>query len=423
MLLRFFVLALPITAEIHQLTLNQVAARALGQSPEALLARIEEQKAAEQVRGARDPFIPKIYAGSGLAYSYGFPMSIEGSAPSIVQTRAVASVLNRSQSLHLAQAKEQERGVAAGAQSRREQALAAAVDLFLAAERAARLAEAGQQQIASTQKIAEVVDVRVAEGRELSVESRRAALETAKARQRVADLEAHRDSIASRLAALLGYPTGDRVQPSREERILPELAPSTQEAVRNALARNHDLRRLESAIAAKTLEAEASRAERLPTLDLVAQYGLFAKFNNYEDFFRTFQRHNAQLGVSVQVPLFASTASKARAAQAQLDVDRLRIELAQTKNSISAQIEDRYRDLETATRKRQVSRLDLDLAREQLSIQMARMEEGRATLRDIEQARLADQEKWIAYLESQLETDRARLAILAATGELVAALR
>ena len=56
-----------------------------------------------------------------------------------------------------------------------------------------------------------------------------------------------------------------------------------------ALANNKEVQRLESAMQARGLEARAARSEWLPQIDLIAQYGLFAKFNNYEDYFRTFQ--------------------------------------------------------------------------------------------------------------------------------------
>src|SRR4051794_4552960 len=47
--------------------------------------------AADQVRAhngyleARNTFLPTLYIGSGLAASYGFPLSIEGSAPTIIK--------------------------------------------------------------------------------------------------------------------------------------------------------------------------------------------------------------------------------------------------------------------------------------------------------------------------------------------------
>ena len=69
--------------EVRVLTLRQALDLALAQNPDLLLARLDQQKARYQVTVTHDPFAPKIFAGSGAAWSTGFPNSIEGSAPSI----------------------------------------------------------------------------------------------------------------------------------------------------------------------------------------------------------------------------------------------------------------------------------------------------------------------------------------------------
>ena len=51
------------------------------------------------------------------------------------------------------------------------------------------------------------------------------------------------------------------------------------------------------------------------------------------------------------------------------------------------------------------------------------MEEGRATLRQVEQARFAEHEKWIAFVDAQFSLELARLDLLRRTGGLMAALR
>ena len=52
---------------------------------------------------------------------------------------------------------------------------------------------------------------------------------------------------------------------------------------------------VESQITAKGLEMRSEKAARYPRVDLVAQYALFAKFNHYEDYYRSFQRNNSNL--------------------------------------------------------------------------------------------------------------------------------
>ena len=94
------ILFLPLCAlaEIRTMTLRQALDVAVEQNPEVVLARLDRQKARDQVTVVRDPFVPKIYAGSGAAWTHGFPGSIDGNAPSIFQAKTVMSLFDRPQS-------------------------------------------------------------------------------------------------------------------------------------------------------------------------------------------------------------------------------------------------------------------------------------------------------------------------------------
>src|ERR1051325_9197322 len=137
----FLLLVSRALAEVHPMTLRQAVEMAVRQNPEIALARLDEEKARHGVRVARDPFTPRITVGSGLAYSNGFPMSIEGSAPSIVQARASQFIFNRQQTYLVAQAKEDARGAGMGTAGKREEVAYRTASLYLDAERAGRIGE------------------------------------------------------------------------------------------------------------------------------------------------------------------------------------------------------------------------------------------------------------------------------------------
>src|SRR5579862_4301687 len=128
-------------AEVHIMTLHQAVERAMEQSPDIALAHLDALKAAEAVRVQRDPFTPHVTVGSGLAYTYGFPMSIEGAAPSIVQARASQFLFNRQQSYEVARSKEEARGAGIAASAKSDEVAYRTASLYLDAERAARGAE------------------------------------------------------------------------------------------------------------------------------------------------------------------------------------------------------------------------------------------------------------------------------------------
>lgn len=410
--------------EVRHLTLREAVKTAMEQSPEVTLARLEEQKALQEVRVARDPFTPKVYVGSGLAYTSGFPMSIEGSGPSAFQAKAVGSIYNLPQRYRAAQARENARGAALDVLARRDEAVLRTVLLYLDAQHAARALEAARGQSASLEKVRASVDLRVREGRELPIESRRVSLDLARARQRVQIIEEDLDFAGRSLAAVLGFGADDVVRPADAPEEAPLDLPGTEEAaIAQALEGNPEVRRLESSIVAKGFEVRSYRTMRYPTVDLVAQYGLFTRFNNYEDFFRRFERHNGQVGVSFQLPLWTGPAAKAQAAQAEAEIARLRLQLNQSRNRISLDTRRAFQNVERAATARDVARQDLELQREQVSIRLAQFDEGRASLRQVEEARFAENEKWLALLDAQFALARARFELLRHTGGLTAALR
>jgi outer membrane protein TolC len=419
-----FVLAACATgAQVRHVTLKQAVDLATQQNPEIAMARLDERKADAAVQVARDTFVPKIGAGSGLAYSSGIPMSIEGSTPSIVQAQASESIFNKRLTNLVAAARENARGAAIGTSAKRDEVVLRTALAYLDAERSARMAETVRKEVESLEKIVETVNLRVAEGRELPVEAKRASLDLARSRQRLEALEASREYAEDLLSALLGMDEGQRVRVVVEDRTPAPLPPNEEACVEAALAASTEVRRLESALTAKGFEVRAAKAAKLPTVDLIAQYALLGRFNNYDQFFSKFQRHNGQIGVAFQVPLFAGPGANAQAFQASSEVARLRLQLASTRDNIAIETRHLFEQVKQAESAREVARLDLDVTREQLSVLLAQMEEGRASLRQVEEARLAEDGKWLAFIESSYAVETARFNLLHQTGDLLAALK
>jgi len=425
-LFRFLMLAssaAAVHAELHTMGLRQAVDRALQQNPDITLARLDEQKAAQSVRLARAPFSPTIGAGSGIAYANGFPMSVDGAAPSIVQARAKEFIFNRQQSLTAAAARENARGAGISTEAKRDEIAFRTASIFLDAQRAARLADLARKQVESLQKIAVALEARVSEGRELPIESKRSALSLARGRQRVEQLVDDQDATERSLAVVLGFTADDKVRASPEDLASPALPVDEDAAIQGATQSSKELRKLESALAAKQLEVRAQKASRLPTIDLIAQWGLFAKYNHYADYFRTFQRNNGEIGVAITVPVLPGPGPSAAAAQAEADAARLRIEMNAARNRISLETRQNFQTLHKAETEREVARLDLEVARDQVSILLSQMNEGRATLQQVEQSRFTENEKWIAFYDAQYGAEKAAWDLLHRTGDLIAALR
>jgi outer membrane protein TolC len=410
------------SAEVHRLTLHQAVEIALQQNPDMVLARLDEKRAQDAVRIAKDPFVPKVYGGSGLAYTSGYPNSIEGNAPSIFEAKTSMAIFNRPKSYELAEQRENARTAAISSQSKADDVAFQTATNFLDVQQLANSEQSLQREVEALQRVADSVKLRVNEGRELALDGKRADLDLARTRQRFQALEIDLEYGEASLATVLGYPASDRVEPVAGENAPPEI-PDTAEAVAAiALQNSKEIRRLESQLQAKGLEVRSYRSYRLPQLDLVAQYALFDK-QAYSGYFSKFQRNNGQLGVSIQIPLLVGSASAGYLGQAETDVAKLRAQINSTRNRIALDAQRNYRELKKAESARDVSKLDLEVARDQVNVLIAQMTEGRATQQAIEQARFAEDEKWIAFYEAQHTLERARMDLLHQTGTIIAALK
>ena len=105
----------------------------------------------------------------------------------------------------------------------------------------------------------------------------------------------------------------------------------------------------------------------------MAQYSLLSKYNNYDKFFPRFQRHNVELGASVTIPILTGRSATAYISQAQVDIDKIRTQIGQTRSRITADLQHAYRDIRRTESAQKLARADLDLARDQLTLDLSAM--------------------------------------------------
>jgi outer membrane protein len=422
--LAFFVIfTVAATAETKTMTLKQALDRALEQNPDVLLARLDQQKARDQILIAKDPFYPKVYGGGGFAWTNGYPTSIDGNPPSIFQAHTDMTLFDRQQSYKVAEAKEGLRGSAFDVTRQQEEAAYRVASLFLDAEQAAHSFDAAEKQIESLIKVKAMMDARVADGRELAIVSKRANFEVSKAKHNADVLHQNLIVAETSLAQVLGLGPDDRVRAAEEERVAVALPVSEDASIEEALEHSPELRRLESNMQMKTLEIKGYHAARLPKVNLVAQDNVFAKYNYSTQVNYTFRYNNPEFGASVTIPLLIGKTARAYSSQAEADIAKLRVEVARTRSRITADLRNAYNQVKSAESSRELARDDLDLTREELNVDLALYEEGRLPMATIERLRAVENEKFLTYYVSRQTAERARLNVLRLSGTLLAALK
>lgn len=414
--------ALGVAAEPRTLTLREAVAAAISQNPDLVIARFDQAKAKYAVQIAHDPFVPKIFGGSGAAWTTGFPASINGQPPSIFEAQTVMAVYNRPQAYKVAEARENVRTAELGVEQKRDEAAYRAASLWLDAQQMAEAAEIAHRQVDHLKSLRETTQARLAEGRALPVDLKQAEFDYARAMQRAEALTADQEIAESSLAVILGFPPEDRVAAARQDRMTAEVPASEETSIENAIANSREMKILQSKIQAKGIELRGYKSARYPVVDLVAQYNLLAQYN-FNDFYRRFQRHNGQLGASVTIPLLVGSATRGYLGQAESELARMQAEVNHMRSQITVNTRRDHQLVRKAENARTVARADLELHREKLTVILAQFDEGRVGLKEVEQARIAESEKWIQYYESQHNLERVKLNLLRGTGMLIAAMQ
>jgi outer membrane protein TolC len=402
--------------EAEKLTLRGAVTLALQNSRELALARVQYTVASNLAGVDRAAFHPNLYTGSTPAYSSGFPETPGGAAPSIFS-------MSYTQALFNPLLKEQQHAAEERAKSRKlevdrihDDIIVRTATTYLELAKVRHSLELLRNEEASAEKILGVTRERAAAGQELPVEITRGELTLARIRERVIKLEGRDEILLQQLQNLTGVAEERFIEVETEE---PSFATDQQESelVKLALDNDPGIQEAERERAARQHILRGTRLSYLPTVDAIAKYSVLAKFNNYSEFFRQFQRNNVNVGVMITVPLFsAKTAANVSLAKSQLN--EAEIMLGNKRQQVSLEARQKARNVRELEAGREVARLDLKLAQETLQMVQAKFDEGRATLRDIEQARLDESDKWVAFLDADFARQQGQLTLLQATGQL-----
>jgi outer membrane protein TolC len=406
-------------APAEKLTLKQAVALAVKNSRELAVARLQQTLAEQAATVQRAEFRPNLYAGSGAGYTYGIPQTPGGSAPSIFNVAYIQTLLNPPLHGQLRAAEERAGAQRFAVEQARDAVILRTASAYLELAKVRHSLELLRRERESAQKIVDVTGERAAAGFELSIEVTRAQLARAQVEQHILRLEGREETLEGELHKLTGTPADQRIEVEVEE--LPA-APehSIAELVELAAANNPELKLAEAERRAREQRLKGERGGNFPTLDLVGQYSLLSRINNFDEFFRRFQRHNLNVGVQVRFPLFSARTSSA-VALARTDLNAAELELKNKRSDLEIEVRREARRARELDAAREVARLELQLAQESLRVLQAQFQEGRASLRDLEKARLQESEKWMGFLETDYNRQQAQLELLRTTGQLARA--
>jgi outer membrane protein TolC len=403
--------------DTQKLTLKRAVELALTHSPVASQAFADEERALYSLHEARNNYIPQLTVGSGLGATWGYPLSLEGSAPSIVNITGQSALINPALHDSIQAARREYAAAQYSTKDRRSQVIQDTVLAYLELVKWEHNLGGINTQHEDALQMEQVAQQRVGAGVDRPQMLTEAKLGVARANLHLLQAQSSVQSLRMLLSQLTGMPAASIQMDPDSVPAFPDLPSDPDVAAKAAdaspavsLAQQHAL--------AQVFRARAEHRALWPSVDFATQYAVLAKYNNWEEFFpRAFQRNNASIGVVIRFPFFnASQHAHAQAADA--DAAHAKADLESAKNQVSQEV----LKLQSSTRQlaaaKDVSELEFELAKSNFDEIEVRMNSGGATVHDQANARADMSEKFNQLQDADFQLARSRLALLRMTGDL-----
>ena len=397
-------------------TFRQAVELALQHSGVMGIAAVNEWRSHKAYLEARDHYLPQLTVGSGLGYSYGFPLTLEGSAPSVVNFTSTQSLFNLSLRQFIKAAKIQWKAQSFDVQDKKN---AVILDVALSYQQLESLTskiDALKKAQGAATKSVYISQQRLKEGVDSQLDLTKSQLVEARIRLRIADAEGQQDVLREHLSKIIGIPASEiAVVPGS----VPELPLISQEDdySARAIANSPTVHLAEQKAAAADANAKGEHRALLPFADLASQYAYLARFNNYDLYFLRYSANNLAAGLNVKFP-FLNNMQKDHAKQADADAIIAHKQADLTKNQVAEDALKLQRSIRQLEAARDVAKLDWQVSKGELDAIGPRMQTGQANLRDQQNAELDADDKLAAYLDTEYDLARAELQLLRITGEL-----
>jgi outer membrane protein len=409
---------LPLALQAEPVPLKRIVETALAHSTVSQSADADQQRAFDSYREARNQYIPQFIIGSGLGASWGYPLSLEGSAPSIVNLTSQSALINPSLRDFIRAAQNDYQASTADKKDHRNQVIQDAVLGYAELGKWEALMSHLQQEQADAAKMEQIVGERIQEGVDNALMLNKAKLTTARVRLRMAEAQGSIDILRSKLSHMTGLPAASIETAPESIPALPEVK-QEDDMVGKAMKANPAIQAADIRAQAQNFRARGEHKAMWPSVDFAAQYALLATYNNYDKYFQpgSFQRHNATIGVSIRFPFF-NLSQKAHAEAADADAFHAKKDAEGAKNQVSEETLRLQRSVEQLAAAQQVADLEYEVAHSNYEALQVRVDAATANVHDLEDARTQSDQLYNTMQDANFELERARITLLRATGEL-----
>ncbi|HEX6749122.1 MAG TPA: TolC family protein [Longimicrobium sp.] len=410
------------------LTLSRAVAVAADTAPAVQIAGLRAEQAQERIRETRGALLPNLSAAVAEdrrtqnleTFGFQLPLPPGQSIPpkigpvDVFDARLRASTplfdpagLVRVQAVRAAAA-----GSQADVATAAETSGARAAQAFVTAERAAATITARREDVRLAGELVTLAQAQLDRGVATALDVTRARTQLAAAQGLLSVAENQFAQARVNLARAMGI--DPRTPISLGEALGPQTAATSvpadeAAALQAALANRPELKSAQAQQRAAQLGSKAIRAERLPRLDLSADYGLSGL--NPHDAFPTYN-----IAVQVSAPLFDGFRREARQQQQALAADEARVREADVREQVAAEVRSALLDVATGLDQQRIAAERLRLANEELSQAQERFANGLATNIEVINAQQNLVRAKDAVIDAQAASAAARVNLARATG-------
>ncbi len=382
------------------------------------IATADETHAAASYRELRNSYIPQLNVGAGIGYTDGFPLSLEGGAPSLVNVTVQSALFNLALSDFIRAARDEIKVDALTTKDQRNKVIQDTVLSYAELAKWERRLSGLQEAQGEEQKMQAAVEERVKAGVDSTMDLSKAKLSVARVKLRLAEANGAADVLREHLAKITGIPPASFVIDPDSIPAFPAAKQDDGSAEKTA-DDNPGVKAAMEEAHAQYLRVQGEKKALWPTMDFAAQYANLTTINDYQRFYRpgSFQPNNITIGAAVRFPFF-NLAQHARIQEAEADALKAKKQAEATRNSASEETLRLQRSVVQMQDARDVAQLEYEIAQQNVQAVRTRMESSTANLHDLDSAETQANERFITLQDLTFEVERSQIGLMRATGGL-----
>jgi outer membrane protein TolC len=412
------ILLFPASLLAEPITLRHAVELALQHATGIGVSAADAQHAAASYRELRNSYIPQLNAGAGIGYSDGFPLSLEGAAPSLFNVTAQSALLNPALTDFIRAARDDVKVEDFSTRDQRNRVIQDTVLSYAELAKWERRLSSLREAQGEEQKMEAAVEQRVKEGVDSEMDASKARLSVARVRLRLAEASGAADVLREHLAKVTGLSAGSfEIDPDsmpalpavKPEDDLPEKTSDANPAVQAAVEHAR----------AQFLRLQGEKRSLWPNMDFAAQYANLTTINNYQKFYQphSFQPNNVTVGVAFRLP-FLNLAQHARVEEAKAEAEKAQKQAEAARDSASEETLRLQRSVTQMQDARDVAELEYEIAQQNVEAVKTRMQSSTQNLHDLDNAEIQVNERFITLQDVTFELERSQVELMRATGSL-----